>query len=95
MTHTSGPWNERTTHKGAICFGSGNTPIGEIYIYSDYIDECKHNAALATAAPDLLESLMEIELICTESSADCRKRMGTRVGNALVTARAAIAKAKS
>ncbi len=35
-------------------------------------------------------ALIEIETICTESASACRKRMGTRVGNALVTARAAM-----
>lgn len=45
------------------------------------------------ADPDLVEALREIETICTESASDCRKRMGTRVGNVLVTARAALAKA--
>jgi len=43
---------------------------------------------------ELAEALREIEVICTESAADCRKRMGTRVGNALVVARAAISKAE-
>jgi len=42
---------------------------------------------------ELLIALREIETIFTESAGDCRKRMGTRVGNVLVTARAAIAKA--
>ena len=42
----------------------------------------------------LIEALKLIETICTESAGDCRKRMGTRVGNALVTARAALAKAE-
>jgi hypothetical protein len=41
----------------------------------------------------MLGALREIETICTESAGDCRKRMGTRVGNALVTARNAIAAA--
>ncbi len=50
-------------------------------------------SAIFAAAPDMLNALREIETICTESAADCRKRMGTRVGNALVTARAAISKA--
>lgn len=49
---------------------------------------------IASCAPDLLVALREIETICTESAADCRRRMGTRVGNALVAARAAIAKAE-
>ncbi len=50
------------------------------------IDACKR----ADASADLLKALREIETICTESAGDCRRRMGTRVGNALVTARAAI-----
>jgi len=42
----------------------------------------------------LVKALEEIETICTESAGDCRKRMGTRVGNALVAARAALAFAR-
>jgi Lar family restriction alleviation protein len=50
------------------------------------------NARAREAAHDkMVEALREIETICTESAGDCRKRMGTRVGNALVTARAALA----
>lgn len=37
-----------------------------------------------------LSALREIETICNESVAACRKRMGTRAGNSLVTARKAI-----
>lgn len=43
---------------------------------------------------DLLAALREIETICTESAADCRKRMGTRVGNILAATRAALSKAE-
>ena len=50
---------------------------------------------LYTAAPDLLAALKEIVTICTESAGDCRKRMGTRVGNTLVAAQEAIAKAEA
>lgn len=39
---------------------------------------------------ELLRAMREIQTICTESAGACRKRMGTRVGNALVTAKAAI-----
>ena len=35
-------------------------------------------------------ALREIETICVESAGDCRKRMGTRVGNTIVVARAAL-----
>jgi len=47
---------------------------------------------LAEQRAELLEALREIDVICTESRSDLRKRMGTRVGNALVVAREAIAK---
>lgn len=47
--------------------------------------------SLAEDAARLRAALTEIETICVESPADCRKRMGTRVGNSLVTARAALA----
>lgn len=40
---------------------------------------------------ELLRAMREIQAICTESAGACRKRMGTRAGNALVTAKAAIA----
>ena len=43
---------------------------------------------------ELLAALEEIRDICTESQAECRKRMGTRVGNCLAVCVAAIAKAK-
>lgn len=43
---------------------------------------------------ELLAALREIETICTESAGDCRRRMGTRVGNVIVATRAAIAKAE-
>jgi hypothetical protein len=43
---------------------------------------------------DLVEALELIVTICTESAGDCRKRMGTRVGNTLVTALAALKLAK-
>lgn len=39
----------------------------------------------------LIAALQEIETICTESAGATRKRMGTRVGNCLVTARTALA----
>ena len=35
-------------------------------------------------------ALREIETICIESAGDCRKRMGTRVGNTIVVVRAAL-----
>lgn len=43
---------------------------------------------------EMLCALLEIEKICSESNSECRKRMGTRAGNSLVVARAAIVKAK-
>lgn len=46
------------------------------------------------AARDPLDALREIVTICTESPGACRKRMGTRLGNILVTAEAAIAQAE-
>lgn len=46
-------------------------------------------------AAELYGALQEIETICNESAGDCRRRMGTRVGNSLVTARNAIAKVES
>jgi hypothetical protein len=45
----------------------------------------------ASELESLRTALREIETICTESAGDCRKRMGTRVGNVLVAARAALA----
>lgn len=43
---------------------------------------------------DLLAALREVVTINEESAGDCRRRMGTRRGNSIVTARAAIAKAE-
>jgi hypothetical protein len=47
-------------------------------------------AKAINAYPTLVAALREIETICTEDNSACRKRMGTRVGNALVTAKAAL-----
>jgi hypothetical protein len=52
--------------------------------------DCAHLMHALIELRDLREVLSEIETICTESSGACRKRMGTRVGNVLVTARAAL-----
>jgi hypothetical protein len=88
-THTPGPWS--ITHVGHSqplpCDFRVHTESGATR------DEWEANAALIAAAPDMLAALREIETICNESVGDCRKRMGTRAGNSLVTARAAIAKA--
>jgi hypothetical protein len=57
-------------------------------------EECDYADKLA-AARAMLVALKEIETICNEDNAACRRRMGTRAGNSLVTARAAIAQAKA
>ena len=44
------------------------------------------------AVAELFAALREVETICTESPRACRQRMGTRVGNCLTTARAALAR---
>lgn len=54
---------------------------------------CSQEYVRADILDATLAALREIEAICTESVADCRKRMGTRVGNSLVTARDAIRRA--
>ena len=46
--------------------------------------------AQAARIEALEAALREIETICVESAGDCRKRMGTRVGNTIVAARAAL-----
>jgi type II secretory pathway component PulM len=51
-------------------------------------------ARLRAQNAELLEALKEIETICNESAAECRKRMGTRIGNSLVVARATIKRAE-
>lgn len=56
--------------------------------------DAKSISALVEERAELIAALREIKTICTESAAACRKRMGTRVGNVLVVARAAIKKAK-
>lgn len=103
--HTPGPWHRnipparkyptvwagRNTHVAAVVAGAPRGS-GNGKAMSDA--EIEANINLIAAAPDLLAALLEIEKICVESSGDCRKRMGTRVGNALVTARTAIAKAQ-
>ena len=47
------------------------------------------------AARAMLTALQEIITINDESAGDCRKRMGTRRGNSIVAAQAAIAAAKA
>jgi hypothetical protein len=106
--HTPGPWSaDVSTSNGngwtndrqvvTVTGEGGNTLIA---LYSTECMEYPNNetnsenARLIASAPDLLAALEEIETVCTESASDCRKRMGTRVGNALVAARAAIAKAR-
>ena len=72
------------------------TNVGNILVFA--AEEWKRRAesaesrasALAAEVERLRGALGEIEIICTESAADCRKRMGTRVGNCLATARAAL-----
>ena len=40
----------------------------------------------------LVATLQQVLTICTESAADCRKRMGTRVGNIMTVVRYALAR---
>lgn len=51
--------------------------------------------ALESQNAELRAALEAIETICTESAGNCRKRMGTRVGNILVAARAALKNSKN
>jgi hypothetical protein len=88
---TAGPWSIRAQMPEWLYVTAGHTNVAAIK--STGTTASKANAGLIAAAPDMLAALREIETICTESAGDCRKRMGTRVGNSLVAARAAIRKA--
>ena len=63
-----------------------NTRLAVKAVNSHEANEAKIAAAV--------KALEEIEAICTESAGDCRRRMGTRVGNALVTARTTLSSLK-
>ncbi len=95
--HTPGPWIAEKSEHSERCFyvshpaSEGWSCVAASWAQNEHATMA--NARLIAAAPELLEALREIEIICTESAGDCRKRMGTRVVNTLVTARAAIAKA--
>jgi hypothetical protein len=69
------------------------TRDGRMIVAQFWTSPSKADAALMAAGPDLIAALREIETICTEDASDCRKRMGTRVGNCIATVRAALAKA--
>jgi hypothetical protein len=60
---------------------------------AEICDALQRDLSAAQARIKELEgALLEIEAICTESAGDCRKRMGTRVGNSPVIVRAALKK---
>jgi hypothetical protein len=92
--HTPGPWQVGTQPPIP---GWALAVVGEGRVVCDLTmaGNAEADARLIAAAPDLLAALQAIETICTESPADCRKRMGTRVGNTLVAVRAALAKVQS
>lgn len=76
--------------------GGGDSIMGDpgYYPYALGTTDAEYAVHACNCFPDLLAALIEIETICTESASDCRKRMGTRVGNTLVAAHAALAKAR-
>lgn len=86
--HTPGPWRVDPSHPLCIEAPDGNVALVNLARAS------RRDAELIASSPTMLEALKEIEAICTESQSIFRKRMGTRVGLALTTARAAIAKAE-
>jgi len=100
--HTPGPWEaqqitDEGEERGLAFIVAANLgglvgaamPWPTEYDSGDF-SRIKANARLIAAAPALLEALREIQTICEENNSDCRKRMGTRAGNALVVARTAI-----
>lgn len=95
--YTPGPWHvsDITLNQNHV-FAEDGYQVADCehyHISKRPLSEQKANAKLIAAAPDMAEALRLIEIICTESAHDCRKRMGTRAGNTLVAARAALAKA--
>jgi len=85
-----------------IIGADGTTVVGcdEYHVFNSQADiefilrACNSHDALTAANAVLIAALREVETIITESAADCRKRMGTRVGNTLVVVRAALKAAK-
>lgn len=100
--HTPGPWTPTRSpglHDGAhdYAISAKGAPVLSEAFGRGALGEwlpAEANAALIAAAPDMLAALREIEAICTETQSVFNKRMGTRVGNCLTTALAAIAKAE-
>lgn len=93
--HTPGPWLQGedgySLGNGVVYSRHANGNPKDICTIRGWGDECKHNAALIAAAPDLLvvaqeflEALEEEGLLCECGEVDCRTSR----------ARAAIAKAR-
>jgi hypothetical protein len=103
--HTQGPWRHSTDGTlpirikapNAVVWKDSQTIVANVgdsqHAPVDF-KESVANARLIAAAPQLLAALREIIAINEESDGACRKRMGTRRGNSIVAARAAIALAE-
>ena len=81
------------TNRPDIALGAFSAACRELYTATT-TDRCVELARaflpLVERAEAMEAAIREIETICTESAGACRKRMGTRVGNVLVTAQAAL-----
>ena len=92
---TPGPWVRHVDGDGFYC-GEVRGPVGTDFeedVVADWVSEA--NSHLIAAAPDLLEAL---EAMLSHSDGwdvtQLRKRWGEQVVSEILTARAAIAKAK-
>jgi len=76
----------------AIADHIGHNRGGQVWKFTQALRKAQ---AQLSAYDAIVTALREIETICTESAGACRKRMGTRAGNALSIARAALHKVQS
>jgi hypothetical protein len=86
---------------GGVKNANGTTSFSLSFIALELTDMVSETEAAAKSIArelnchaDLVAALREIEAICTETQSVFNKRMGTRVGNCLVTAQTAIARAE-
>jgi hypothetical protein len=100
QAHTPGPWEiDATSNVGAFEIWGGPLDSNAPQICSDDGDlnrpeECKANASLIAAAPDMLAALQSLdEFAWSAMSADC-KEAHDNLSRKLAVMRAAIAKAE-
>ena len=81
MKHTKGPWQVRALNPDLFCkacvhhmdggyaLNQESTPTGELY-EAPYVDEIAGNEALLSAAPDMMEALIDALICAREDGRD-------------------------